>query len=324
MFDREPGLASEAQIPGRPLNNDNITDVIQAFQYGERVWSELLQRPEDHKLDSETELALDARNEALEAATKHYYRLIPFILSRHFHIRQTDQDYEDCMQAGFFGIYRALEISDLSKLDEEEPLRSLTSYVADWIKQKIATQLDNETTTVRLPIYVRTQVRKLRERDELLESGVDDPARLAFLDASIIDYEPKLRKAHLIANRVLPLESGRSWGSSREYTTMDGSLSLKPEISETLIDPEDHYEVVENELQIDRFFGIILEALNEREKKVLELRFGLDDGEEKTLQKVGEYFYLSRERIRSIESLALSKIRAYIYNKNLNPEDYLW
>ena len=199
----------------------------------------------------------------------------------------------DLVNEGNIGLMKAVERFEPNKA-------KLSTYAAWWIKQSIKRALANQAKTIRLPVHVVDKLTQLRKTElrlrELLEREPTDEEIAEALGCSA----RRVRRYREASQTPVSLDA-------RLDTDGPGSLS------ETVADEDaaaPFERVVKNNDQ-DLLYEV-LATLEERERQILGMRFGLDDGNPQTLETIGEHFGITRERIRQIQEKALQEMRTRI------------
>jgi RNA polymerase sigma factor (sigma-70 family) len=236
------------------------------------------------------QLVLAAQNG--DAATEQFInanlRLVVSLAKRY---QASDLPLLDLIQEGNLGLIHAV-----SKFDWRKGFK-FSTYATWWIKQAISRGIDNTGRTIRLPVHAGDQVRKVMRTKRQMESQTGRPPTLAELSAALDIPEREVSELLRHGNDPVSLDS---------HVGPDGDSELGDLVAD-VYSPSPFDVVCEALLssEVDK----LLDVLDDREREIVRLRYGLDCGDPRTLEEVGSVLNLTRERIRQIERSALSKLR---------------
>jgi RNA polymerase primary sigma factor len=271
-----------------------IAELLQMERVRERLMEQLERDPHDSEWAEAVELPLPTfryrlhlGRRAKEKMVQSNLRLVVSIAKKYMN---RGLSFQDLIQEGSLGLIRAAE-----KFDHEKGYK-FSTYATWWIRQAITRAIADQSRTIRLPVHLYETISRIKKTTKLLSQEM---GRKPTEEEIATRMEMTIEKLRFIAKSAqLPISLETPIGKEEDSRLGDFIESD----SET---PED--QVSKNLLRED--LEKVLDSLSPRERDVLRLRYGLDDGRMKTLEEIGQIFNVTRERIRQIEAKALRKLR---------------
>ncbi len=278
--------------------------------------------------DLSSALDFGAKN-AIEALTRANLRLVVSVAKRYM---GRGINFLDLIQEGNIGLLRAV-----AKFDHTKGFK-FSTYATWWIRQAISRAIADQARTIRIPVHMVETINRLMrvQRQLTQELGAEPTAEQIALEMDFLTAE-ETNAIKTLRQDGMRLDPGlqRKLRRAAQKVRKIMRLSQEPMSLEMPIGQEDNSQLGDF-IEDDKMPGPVdvasrqllkeqirsaLGVLSEREREVLEMRFGLLDGQDHTLEEVGKYFGVTRERIRQIEAKALRKLRHPTRSRQLR--DYL-
>ncbi|NJK50731.1 RNA polymerase sigma factor RpoD [Candidatus Gracilibacteria bacterium] len=271
-----------------------IADLLELERLFEQLRKRLGRFPKDKEWADAVEMELPAFQRRLylgrrakDKMVQSNLRLVVSIAKKYMN---RGLSFQDLIQEGSLGLIRAAE-----KFDHEKGYK-FSTYATWWIRQAITRAIADQSRTIRLPVHLYETISRIKKTTKILSQEM---RRKPTEEEIATRMEMTIEKLRFIAKSAqLPISLETPIGKEEDsrlgdFIEADGET------------PED--EVSKNLLRED--LENVLDTLSPRERDVLRLRYGLDDGRMKTLEEIGQIFNVTRERIRQIEAKALRKLR---------------
>lgn len=276
-----------------PLSQEEFNKHWKKFQEGEKAFTKLKKAkstlPEKQRRHLEDIVSSSAQSRTILVVGN--LRLVIPIVKRRY---RQNLDFLDLVEEGNIGLIHALK-----KFDPSKGFR-FSTYASYWIDQAVRRSIEEQSKTIRIPPHARESLRKWFKEFEALSAKLGRAPTNEEMSARL-GLSARQTKSVLEA-----VEASRGIGSLDVTLDEDENLSLKDMISEGLRHEPEHM-FLETTLRTD--MEQALASLPEREREIIEMRFGVNVGEGATLEEIGEKYKISRERVRQIQERAMMRLK---------------
>jgi len=321
LFSKGQTIPSSTSLSNQQLEEDRLSQIQKNDQLPDedspQQESVVVHLPDEEILRVELENVHYRAQESRQILIRSNLRLVVSVAK---HYLGRGNSFLDLIQEGNLGLLRAV-----SKFDPSRGYK-FSTYATWWIRQSISRSIADQARTIRIPVHIYESFNRLMQAQRQLTqtlARVPTPAELA-LEADFLEPKDKQLILKFKGNpNLLPPDVRARWMHAASKVGQVLRAAEEPVSLESPVGSEDNSilgDFIEDEEAQEPMDAAVREmlreqvkntlaVLSEREREVLEMRFGLLDGKDHTLEEVGQAFNVTRERIRQIEAKALRKLR---------------
>ena len=218
-----------------------------------------------------------------------------------------DLTFLDLIEEGNIGLIKAVH-----RFNPDRGYR-FSTYATWWIRQSIERAIINQSRVVRLPVHISDEINRMIKTSRELTLTLNREPTTEEIAEEMGTTPRNITKLSMLVKKTASLDYSLDQESDSEF-----DYSLQDILDDTSTNPPSHdLDMKDRRTEINRW----LDILNETERSIIKMRFGLDSDESMTLEKIGTVFGVTRERIRQIEKTALEKLRKYTMRANIRIAD---
>lgn len=272
--------------------NPDLEEVLESDDFKKRL--EKTKEVPDFKENKAyiEEIQNNKNMDVVDTFVKANERLVLKEVNRFLGYQTTSMDFDDLYQLGYIGLLKAAERFDLS-MDNE-----FSTYAIYWIRQTIMRGIQDDSLVIRLPVHRWDDLSKLKRLESVSETNFNK-----------VDYKWISEELDLPMEKLLELIIIRNTFMNNTSLDIPVGVDEDTSLGEFIADEDYSVEEIIFNMDLKEKLEKSLEILDPRSKAIIIKRFGLYDGNPKTLEEVGKEFNVTRERIRQIEAKALKKLR---------------
>ena len=289
--------AADGEAAPRSAVVEHSDDAIKLY-LREIQKTKLLTASEERELAAKIDLGDQGARDLMIVAN---LRLVVNIAKRY---KNRGLSFLDLIEEGNLGLIKAAERFKLSKECR------FSTYATWWIRQSVERALMNQSRTIRLPVHIAEQISRMHKVTGEFRSRMNREPTVTEVAQGMEVEASQVRKLTELQKRTCSID--QPMGPHNDYSLIN-TLEDRSSVS-----PAARIEVRDTYARVSR----VIETFTDAEKKILTLRFGLDDDEPQTLETIGQIFGLTRERIRQIEGQLLARLRKIMKSPDEGPACY--